>query len=107
MERKILVLVLEVRVLESTVSRGIWTGWEGSSGGGLVGSREAGGKGGSGGNGYGGGIWREQRGSRAETSSGRDSWGAWVSQVGWECIWRPPCTCPLLRPQAEARGNTP
>ena len=50
MKRKILVLVLEVRVLESTVSRGIWTGWEGSSGGGLVGSRGAGRKGGSGGN---------------------------------------------------------
>ena len=43
MKRKILVLVLEVRVLESTVSRGIWTGWEGSSEAGLVGREDLGG----------------------------------------------------------------
>lgn len=75
-----LVLVLEVRVLESTVSRGIWNCWEGKFWRGLWDLGELVGR-----------IWgnwirrrnmERAKGFQSYTSSGRDGWGQGVGIPG-------------------------
>ena len=75
-------------------------GWyEGGDLGVLVGGRDLGGT----------GMEEESRGSEGapELRQVLEQTAGWGPQVGWECTWRTPCTCPLLYPQAEARGSPP